>query len=331
MNIISLKSGTALVATGLLAACAAPNIPKMITETQQSQDYEPVTMVDEAIECAGEWIVANGNPMIGVASFPDKTGQLSQSEGGNGAYVSQGGEQYTLAALDTAGVRYRNLNEWAWLKSATGSTDMYAEKVVDSAKLNGVDLMFSGATTSVSFIPGGGLSLYFNGKGADVRTYAATVHKIGSLSKVGFDSKTGKYEWETIGTVQARKSQVAHEFNLGVFAFFGDDYVEGSGGFTKRGALAITDEATHKLLTFRALGELLPAEKFAECDALVPPTPVVDENGNAIYKERDGSIRVIAMDGTVTNYDADGKKVLDTGDETAKMDATIDGGVGESS
>ena len=194
-------------------------------------------------------------PVVGVGSISDQTGKATHSDGGNGAYITQGAGDIVQSALMEANVT-RVVNR-------RDPRVMSLEKKFGNENVNWIftDYHITGSINSLDFLPGGGIEANVAGIGGQYRQYRMIV----GMDLFLTDTNTS----EIVGSTSVTKQIVATDMGFGIGRFFGSTLVNINIGEQRREAVHVALRGMLKMATFDLLENLHGEGAFANCREIV--------------------------------------------------------------
>ena len=264
---------TTLISTVSILALSACTVTAPVHQVQTEAEPQVAphsTPYDDALACLGNHV--NGSaPFITVGRVNDLTGKSAVSDGGSGAYITQGGPDIVMSAVMTAGAF-----------PVVNTQDLPLSNVV--AKRNGVDerlapeFYLAGSINTLDFVPGGGAEVGIAGVGFKAREYSILV---------GLDMFLVNGRTDTIVRSSKMLKRVsAEEIGVGLTRFFGTTLVDVSAGMQDREALHVALRGMLKYASYDLLSEFADGQGLAEnCDQHIRKADGVTDESPAAAAE----------------------------------------------
>lgn len=207
-------------------------------------------------------------PVVGVGAISDQTGKATHSDGGNGAYITQGAGDIVQSALMEANVT-RVVNR-------RDPRVMSLEKKFGNENVNWTftDYHITGSINSLDFLPGGGIDVNVAGIGGKYRQYRMIV----GMDLFLTDTNTS----EIIGSTSVTKQIVATDMGFGIGRFFGQTLVNINIGEQRREAVHVALRGMLKMATFDLLENLYGEGTFTSCREAIAGIEGVSDAGSQV-------------------------------------------------
>lgn len=238
-----------------LSACAYTPVDEVQTEAEPPVKQN-VTPYDDALMCLGAHMEGGKSaPLITVGRVNDLTGKQAISDGGSGAYITQGGPDIVMGAVMTTG-SFRLVNT-----QDVPLSNIIAQRLGADARL-APSYYVAGSVNTLDFVPGGGVEVGVAGVGAGYRQYSLLV----GIDLFLVDGKTDA----VIASTKMLKRVTAQEIKAGLTRFFGTTLVDISAGVQQREALHVALRGMLKYATYDLLSNFVAKEKLAAtCDEYI--------------------------------------------------------------